>query len=68
MKHKDSGWRCLVAHYDDEDNILPACIKCNNCGAYIRPEEMDNECPAEAEDAKESRLSVTNPELVIRSC
>jgi hypothetical protein len=42
--HKDSGCRCLVAHYDDEGELLPACIKCEVCHEYIRPEDMNLPC------------------------
>ncbi len=47
--HEDSGYACLVAHYDENHNIKPGCIKCLNCQEFIRPEDMDNECPARKE-------------------
>ncbi len=48
MKHKKSNYRCLVAHirYNDEgeETLESPCIKCENCGEWIRPEDMDDEC------------------------
>jgi len=38
MKHKDTGWRCLVAHYDESGIIEEGCIYCS-CGKYIRPND-----------------------------
>lgn len=48
MSHRDSGWRCLVAHYEggwENPRILPPCVKCADCAQFIRPEKMDEECP-----------------------
>lgn len=41
MKHVDSGWRCLVAHPDQEGQ----CVKCSGCGLFVKPKDMDQECP-----------------------
>ncbi len=45
--HVASAEACLVAHLDDDQNLLPACIKikCATCGEYIRPENLDDPCP-----------------------
>lgn len=44
--HKDSGGRCLVAHYDVEGRLQDACIICEYCNGQIRPEKMNEMCPA----------------------
>ena len=45
MKHKDSYMRCLVAHFDSDGRLLPACVKCSECGEWLRPEEFaSGEC------------------------
>lgn len=43
MPHKDSGFRCLIAHGGPKE-ILPPCIQCAVCHKYIRPEDMDGDC------------------------
>jgi len=42
--HRDSGYRCLVAHLDAEGHLLPPCRKCIKCGKWLRPEDFDGEC------------------------
>ena len=54
LPHKDGGLRCLVAHSDAEGNPLPACIVCRYCGAYVRPEKMNEPCPARNPKEKEN--------------
>lgn len=44
MAHKDSGGRCLVCHYNEDDTDASQCIRCARCGEWIRPENMDDEC------------------------
>ncbi len=39
-RHLDSGFRCLLSHVDE-----PNCVKCAKCGKFIRPSDMDQECP-----------------------
>lgn len=51
MTHQDSGERCLVAHFagpilnaEGEFTpapLLPACIKCTTCKAWLRPDEFE---------------------------
>jgi hypothetical protein len=45
MSHTDSGFRCLVCHFDANGNILPQCIICAKCNQSIRPENMNEDCP-----------------------
>lgn len=43
--HTDAGQRCLVAHVDGNGQPLPPCIKCAECGEWLRPDEFENgEC------------------------
>jgi len=54
-KHVDAGSRCLVAHMKIEGDrriLLPACIKCEKCLKWIRPEDMDKECSGIPFDGK----------------
>lgn len=39
-KHLDSGFSCLLGHVDE-----PQCVKCAKCGKFIRPSDMNEECP-----------------------
>jgi hypothetical protein len=41
--HIDSGERCCVFHFEDLLN-KGACIKCGNCGMWIRPYQLNKEC------------------------
>ena len=50
MKHKDSGYRCLVAHYRN-GQMQPACMQCDSCGGWITWDAVDGECPFDP-DAK----------------
>ena len=45
MKHQNSSIACLVLHTDKDGNVLPQCIRCSVCGQWIRPEDMNKECP-----------------------
>jgi hypothetical protein len=37
--HVDSGWSCCSGfHFDGDDR---ECIKCANCGEWVRPNDMD---------------------------
>jgi ribosomal protein L32 len=49
MAHKDSGIRCTVAHFEGSVP-LPSCIQCKNCKEYIRPEDMNKNCPKDKSD------------------
>ena len=57
MKHRDGLQRCLVAHFKGdwrEPEILPPCIMCRDCQQWIRPEQMDEECPSTRVPVEES--------------
>jgi len=50
MKHAETElrMRCLTIHYDENGKQEPQqCIKCANCWGWIRPEDMDEECPTQ---------------------
>lgn len=49
--HVDSGERCLAAHVKDGALDYP-CIKCRECGRWIRPEEMADGCPGRDDDGR----------------
>ena len=40
--HRDSGITCLMYHGVGE----PQCIRCSACHKWVRPEKMDEACPA----------------------
>ena len=45
-EHKDTGFRCLVAHYDGPGGrVGPGCIRCT-CGQYVRPAQWKEHCKA----------------------
>lgn len=48
--HKDSGARCLTAHYNGNYELMPPCVKCGNCGKWVRPEAMTEQCPGREEE------------------
>jgi len=52
MPHKDGGERCLVGHVSEDGEWLPTCIKCTQCHEWIRPEDMQDDCPHEKEEKK----------------
>ena len=39
-QHKDSGFRCLLAHGEGGQ-----CISCLYCRRYIRPNDLNKPCP-----------------------
>lgn len=39
--HKDSGWRCSVAHYGPDGQPTPQCNQCSKCGRWVKHDEMD---------------------------
>ena len=43
MAHKDSGFRCLVCHWEN-GKLAPSCIRCERCRQWIRPEAMNDVC------------------------
>lgn len=45
LPHESSGRVCLVAHYGLHGEVLPPCVRCVNCGQFIRPEAMNTNCP-----------------------
>lgn len=45
VRHVVSYYSCLVAHYGPHGELLPACVMCGKCGAWLRPEEIDDFCP-----------------------
>lgn len=47
--HRYGGQTCLVAHYDANDNSLPACLICFYCKQPIRPENMRDKCMGRVE-------------------
>jgi hypothetical protein len=47
-RHQNTDFRCLVWHSDG-----PACIKCGQCGEWIRPADMDQPCPGGREEVGE---------------
>ena len=49
-EHKDSGWRCLVCHYDKDGNALPQCVKCSVCHKWISPDKMKEKCEGKKDD------------------
>jgi len=53
--HEASGFECCVAHYDKDGNLVDSCKVCKYCKDYIRPENMDEECPARVEKEDETR-------------
>ena len=50
MAHEDKNKeRCLVLHWGMYNDVLPQCIRCSKCYEFIRPEDMNNDCPADKE-------------------
>lgn len=47
--HRDSGGRCIVAHYDKHGTPLPSCFKCSKCNEWIEASEAH---PEAVEDFK----------------
>lgn len=48
--HVDSGGECAVAHWDD-GKLLDACRRCAVCHEWIRPENMQDDCPSSTDVA-----------------
>jgi hypothetical protein len=42
--HVTEGFSCLVAHYSEEGEQLPCCLRCFKCLKYIRPEQREEQC------------------------
>lgn len=43
--HADSGVRCCAPHATLPDDDNRSCIMCHTCSQFIRPKDMDKECP-----------------------
>lgn len=43
MKHKFISY-CMVAHWDENDELLPPCRKCSECGFWVEYDKLDGEC------------------------
>jgi hypothetical protein len=41
MAHVDGLERCCVAHLPGQGQ----CIRCRNCGGWIKPADMGGDCP-----------------------
>jgi hypothetical protein len=68
-KHKDSGMRCAVAHFDKDGVLQPGCMVCSYCNEYIPFGKYEDECDLDPDqewktcDHKWSVRSWANPEF-----
>lgn len=46
LPHESNGEACCVAHFDAKMNALPSCLRCKHCNEWVRPENMNDPCPA----------------------